>query len=97
MNQEQEMSARLYGEMKKNDDDNEEIMNFLKGRLDLGRQRYGHGVRVDDDVKSYGPESNDWELMALEEALDGMVYCAAAIIRLRRQKSILRRSKSPST
>lgn len=89
--QEDEMNMRLYDTLQ-NADDNDEIMNLLKSRLDLGKERYNHGVRVDDDVTEYGPENNDWELMALEEALDGMIYSAAAIIRLRRKKQ---RNSSP--
>ena len=67
-------------------DDNEEIMNMLKQRLELGQKRYGHGVRVNDDTTQWGTEENSWELMMLEEALDGMIYSAAAMIRLRRMK-----------
>ena len=49
-----------------NNDDNEEILNLLKDRLKLGRERYGHGVRVNDDTThSMGTQSNDWELMFL--------------------------------
>ena len=35
-----------------------------------------------------GTQSNDWELMAIEEVLDGLIYSAAAIIRLRRMKNV---------
>jgi hypothetical protein len=68
-------------------DDNREIMDLLQSRLALGKERYGHGVIVDDDTRNYGTETDDWELMMLEEALDGMIYAAAAIIRLRRKNS----------
>ena len=71
-----------------NDDENEEILNLLKDRLKLGRERYGHGVRVNDDTTQWGTQSNDWELMAIEEVLDGLIYSAAAIIRLRRMKNV---------
>jgi len=69
-------------------DDNAEILELLKGRLELGRKRYGHGVMVDDDTTKYGTEEDDWELMALEEMLDGLIYTTAAIIRYRRKKSL---------
>ena len=82
MNQEDEMNDRLREQM----DDNKEILDLLKGRLELGKKRYGHGVKIDDDIRQYGPENDDWELMALEEALDGMIYSAAAMIRLQRLK-----------
>lgn len=81
--QEDEMNNRLRTELP---DDNDEILNLLKGRLELGRTRYGHGVKINDDITKYGPEHNDWELMALEEALDGMIYSAAAIIKIQRLK-----------
>ena len=67
-------------------DDNDEITELIKQRMDLGRNRYGHGVRVSDDTTQYGTDKDAWELMALEEILDGMIYSAAAIIRLRRKR-----------
>ena len=67
-------------------DDNDEILELLKGRLALGRERYGHGVRVDEDTTKFGTDENDWELMALEEMLDGLIYTTASIIRYRRRK-----------
>lgn len=67
-------------------DDNKEIMKLLQERLDLGKERYGHGVRVDEDTRTFGTKDNDWELMALEEMLDGLIYTTASIIRLRRKK-----------
>lgn len=67
-------------------DDNEEIMTLIQGRLQLGRERYGHGVRVDDDTRTFGTESDNWELMLLEEVLDAQIYCAAAMIRIMRSK-----------
>ena len=67
-------------------DDNEEIIKLIKERMSLGKQRYGHGVIIDDDTTKYGTKSNDWELMALEEMLDGIIYSTAAIIRYKRKK-----------
>lgn len=69
-------------------DDNEEIISLLQERLELGRNRYGHGVIVDEDTTKYGTKENDWELMALEEMLDGLIYTTASIIRYRRRKKI---------
>ena len=82
------MSTSNESSVTLNDDDNEEILNLLKDRLKLGRERYGHGVRVNDDTTQWGTPSNDWELMAIEEVLDGLIYSAAAIIRLRRMKNV---------
>ena len=67
-------------------DDNEEIIELLRGRLKLGRETYGHGVRVNDDTTQYGTKQDSWELMMLEEALDGMIYSAAAMIRVLRKR-----------
>ena len=69
-------------------DDNEEILELLQSRLALGRERYGHGVIVDQNTKDFGTEDDDWELMALEEMLDGLIYTTASIIRLRRRKKL---------
>tara|TARA_B110000902_G_scaffold242273_1_gene293476 strand:- start:75 stop:359 length:285 start_codon:yes stop_codon:yes gene_type:complete len=59
-------------------DNNDEILELLKGRLTLGKKRYGHGIRVGEDT--------DWELMALEEILDGLIYATSSIIRYRNMK-----------
>ncbi len=72
-------------------DDNEEIIQLLMERLTLGRKRYGHGMHVDEDPAKYGVESNDWELMALEEMLDGLIYTTAAIIRHMRKKQEMKK------
>ena len=65
-----------------------EIMQLLNERLAIGRSRYGHGVIIDEDPSKYGVDKNDWQLMALEEMLDGLIYSAAAIIRIQRKGSI---------
>jgi hypothetical protein len=72
--------------MERGEDDNKEIMELLEKRLALGKDRYGHGVRVDDDTREWGTEENSWELMMLEEALDGMIYSAASMIRILRKR-----------
>mgnify|MGYP000356728685 CR=1 FL=1 len=68
-------------------DDNAEIMKLLQGRLSIGRERYGHGVIVDDNTQQYGTNTNSWEDMMMEEALDGMIYAAAQLIRLKRSRN----------
>jgi hypothetical protein len=70
-------------------DDNKVLLKLLKDRLNLGRERYGHGVRIDDDIGQYGPQGgNNWELMAEEELLDGMIYLGANLIRRRRERRL---------
>jgi len=50
-------------------------------RMDLGKSKYGHGVRVDDNTKSWGTRKNSWMEMAEEEFLDAIIYVAADYIR----------------
>ena len=64
--------------IKEHIDNNDEIIELFKKRLTLGKERYGHGIRVDED--------NDWELLALEEMLDGLIYTTSSIIRYRNMK-----------
>ena len=67
-------------------DDNTEIMKLLHDRLALGKERYGHGVRVDDDTTQWGTDTDSWETMMMEEALDGMIYAAASLLRIKRRR-----------
>ena len=68
------------------EDDNQEIMQLLQGRLELGRKNYWHGVIIDQNTKDFGTKTNDWNEMFLEEMLDGMIYITASIIRNRREQ-----------
>lgn len=70
------------------DDDNDEIMKLLKDRLSLGKQRYGHGVRIDDDTRQWGTDTDSWETMMMEEALDGMIYAAAQLLRIKKRRTL---------
>lgn len=67
-------------------DENWHIIQLLKARMKLGAERYGHGLRVYDDTRTYGTQEDSWEEMGLEEMLDGLVYLSAAIIRRDREK-----------
>lgn len=58
-----------------------DVIDLINKRLDLGKKRYGHGVKVDADTTEYGTNYNDWCEMAMEELLDGIVYVAAEKIR----------------
>lgn len=79
-------------------DDNEKIMTHifsmcsgkshsvvqkkLTDRLNLGRDRYGHGVIIDSDVGQWTEnKSDDWLEMAYEEFYDGLIYLSAAYFR----------------
>lgn len=69
-------------------DDNSKILELLKERMQMGIKKYGHGVRVEQNTQDFGTSEDDWELMALEEMLDGLIYTTASIIRYRRKKEI---------
>jgi hypothetical protein len=53
----------------------------LLGRLELGLKRYNHGVRVDDDTRTWGTPTDSWLDMAKEELLDAIIYTVADYIR----------------
>ena len=75
-------------------DDNGEILDLLKKRMEMGVRKYGHGVRVEQNTQDFGTEDDDWELMALEEMLDGLIYTTAQIIRYRRKKNLSEEKKN---
>lgn len=60
-------------------------MEDVRSRLQLGREKYGHGVRVDDDTVTWGTPKNSWMEMAREEFLDAIVYVTADYIRKGRE------------
>lgn len=60
-------------------------MEEIQGRLAMGKEKYGHGVRVDDDTTTWGTSQNSWMEMAREEFLDAIVYVTADYIREGRQ------------
>ena len=72
-------------------DDNDAILNLLRddypfeeavrARLCLGRERYGHGIRVNDDTTQWGTKTDSWLEMALEEIDDLAIYVAAQLCR----------------
>jgi len=53
----------------------------ILGRLELGLKRYNHGVRVDDDTRTWGTPKDSWMEMAKEELLDAIIYTVADYIR----------------
>ena len=57
------------------------IKKELNARLDLGLERYDHGVRVDDDTRTWGTSTDSWLDMAKEELLDAIIYTIADYIR----------------
>ena len=67
-------------------DDNGEILDIIRERMEVGLERYGHGLRTADDTRQWGTKEDSWEEMALEAALDGMIYLAASILRITRAR-----------
>jgi hypothetical protein len=57
------------------------LLSDLEERMALGKSRYGHGVRVNDDTRTWGTKQNSWNEMAREELLDAIIYVVADYIR----------------
>lgn len=65
-------------ENKKEKGINEEIKKMISDRLDFGQGKYNQDVPINDN--------RDFTQEALEELLDGCVYLAAEILRLKNNK-----------
>lgn len=63
-------------------DDNERILELIQQRLAIGEERYGHGVRKNDDTTQWGTKTDSWTEMGLEEALDLTIYLSAQLLRI---------------
>lgn len=57
------------------------ISRDIRSRMDIGKVRYGHGVRVEYDTTTWGTETNSWVAMAREELLDAIIYIIADYMR----------------
>ena len=57
------------------------IIAAINKRLDIGIQRYGHGIRINDDTTQFGTEKDSWLEMMEQELLDAAVYLTAHIMR----------------
>ena len=77
-----------------NNDDNKEIINLITSRMEIGLERYGHGLRIGDNTTQWGTKEDSWEEMALEEILDGMVYTGAAILRLKQKRDEIKNKEN---
>ena len=54
---------------------------LIRERLNLGLEKYGHGVQVNDDTSTWGTSRDSWLEMAIEEYLDAIVYTVADYIK----------------
>ena len=59
---------------------NKEIVKLIESRLNHGKREYNQELNPFD--------GRVWELEALEEILDGMVYTATAILKIIKQKEL---------
>lgn len=57
------------------------LMKRIRERMELGRSRYGHGIRIEDDTRRWGTKRDSWLEMCEEEILDGLMYTGADILR----------------
>ena len=65
------------------------VLDDVTTRLELGKSKYGHGVRVNMDTTTWGTPKNSWMEMAKEEFLDALVYVAADyIVKGRKETSV---------
>ena len=72
-------------------DDNDRILKLIKERLAIGEERYGHGVRKNDDTTQWGTKTDSWTEMGLEEALDLTIYLSAQLLRLLDNEEAIRK------
>lgn len=59
----------------------EDLLSLLNARLEKGQKEYGHGIRINDDTRTWGTNVNSWKEMALEELLDAIIYLSADNLR----------------
>ena len=57
------------------------LLEFMKRRMEVGLGKYKHGIRREDDTRTFGTETDSWEEMAMKGVSDCIVYCAAAQLR----------------
>jgi hypothetical protein len=60
---------------------NNSLTDRIIERMELGRKRYGHGIRLNDDTRQWGTKKNSWMEMCEEEILDGIIYTIADHLR----------------
>lgn len=65
----------------------QDMFDKIEARMKMGKERYGHGVRVEDDTRKWGTMENSWMEMCEEEVLDGIIYAVADQLRNSKQES----------
>lgn len=59
----------------------EHMMRRITDRMKLGKERYGHGIQLDDDTRQWGTKKDSWLEMCEEEVLDGIIYSISHFLR----------------
>jgi len=67
-------------------DYNAEILKMIQKRMAIGKKRYGHGLRINDDTRQWGTSEDSWTEMGLEEILDLSIYLSAQILRIQERE-----------
>ena len=67
-------------------DYNAEILEMIQERMEVGKKRYGHGLRINDDTRQWGTGEDSWTEMGLEEVLDLSIYLSAQILRIQERE-----------
>tara|TARA_R110001592_G_scaffold210521_3_gene462089 strand:+ start:7572 stop:7898 length:327 start_codon:yes stop_codon:yes gene_type:complete len=81
------LTSAFLGDADEPDPDyNEQILNMIEQRMVIGKKRYGHGLRVNDDTRQWGTKEDSWTEMGLEEVLDLCVYLSAQILRIQERE-----------
>lgn len=58
------------------------LLKDIDTRLFLGKNKYGHGVRINDDMADYTvSHQNSFLEMQCEEILDGIIYTTSSYLR----------------
>jgi hypothetical protein len=70
------------------------FVDAIMGRLAIGLETYGHGVRVNDDTTQWGTKTDSWLEMGLEEIDDLAIYVIAETIRYGRKLTPASEDKS---
>ena len=70
------------------------LLMTIQRRMVEGAAKYGHGMRVWEDARKYRSKHDSWLEHALQENLDGVVYIASAIARLRLSNLCIAKEKA---
>lgn len=57
------------------------MMQRITDRMKLGKERYGHGIQLNDDTRQWGTKKDSWLEMCEEEVLDGIIYSISHFLR----------------